>query len=221
MLSYFKNFLSVLLLLLRGSTLKKPFSIDINGSLSVGKNLVVGKNVIFDGDVIVEDNVTIENDCFIKDSVLRSGCLIKSFSLIESSQIGSESFVGPFARVRGGSSVGARCQIGNFVEIKESTIAKGCRINHMAFLGDATLEEDVTIGAGTITCNHNGLEIKKTFIGAGAYVGSNVNLVAPVAIGSFSTIGSGSTITRSTVEGKLTLARSRQATIDEWNGPKK
>ena len=221
MLNYLKNLFSVLLLLFRGSNLKKPFSIDIKGNLKIGKEVTIGKNVIFDGDVVIEDNVIIENDCLIKDSVLRSGCLIKSFSLIESSEVGPKSFVGPLARVRGGSSLGANCQIGNFVEIKESMISSSCRINHMAFLGNATLEEDVTIGAGTITCNHNGLEIKKTFIGKGAYVGSNVNLVAPITIGPFSTIGSGSTITKSVKDGKLTLARSRQITIDDWNGPKK
>ena len=213
---YLKNIYSVLLLSFKGARLDRPFSIEIKGNIKLGIDVSIGRNVIFEGDVCIEDNVVIENNCLIKESIIRSGSRIKSYTIIESSEVGEESFIGPFARIRGGSGLGKNCQIGNFVEIKNSIMLSGCRINHMAFIGDSNLGKNVTIGAGVITCNHDGKAIQKTAIGEGAYIGSNSNLVAPIQIGEYATIGSGSTITENAVENKLTIARSKQSTIPGW-----
>ena len=215
------NFFKILNLLLNGANLKSPFSIHILGELKFGKNITIGRHVTFSGDVSIEDGTTIEDYCLIKDAYLSKNSRIKSHSIVEDSRIGKMSFIGPFARVRGNSLVGDECQIGNFVELKNSFIGLGCRINHMAFIGDATLEDDVTIGAGTITCNHDGHKVNKTLIKEKAYIGSNVNLVAPIIIAARATIGSGSTITDDVPENSLTIARSKQVTIENWEKPKK
>jgi bifunctional UDP-N-acetylglucosamine pyrophosphorylase/glucosamine-1-phosphate N-acetyltransferase len=128
--------------------------------------------------------------------------------------------VGPYARVRPGSSIGDHVQIGNYVEIKNSEVGSRSRINHHAFIGDATIGDEVTIGAGTITCNHDGVRINRTVVERGAYIGSGCNLVAPVRIGERATVGAGSTITRDVPGSKLTIARARQTTLDNWRGPR-
>jgi bifunctional UDP-N-acetylglucosamine pyrophosphorylase/glucosamine-1-phosphate N-acetyltransferase len=141
--------------------------------------------------------------------------------MIEDAVIGADTFVGPYGRVRPDSTIGDSVQIGNFVEIKNSDIGSGSRINHLSFIGDASLEKDVTIGAGSITCNHNGMEVSQIQIRAGAYIGSGSQLVAPLLIGENATIGAGSTITHDAPAEKLTLARSRQFTIENWVRPDK
>jgi bifunctional UDP-N-acetylglucosamine pyrophosphorylase/glucosamine-1-phosphate N-acetyltransferase len=134
--------------------------------------------------------------------------------------IGENCLIGPYGRIRQGVSIEDRVQIGNFVEIKNSNIASKCRINHLSFVGDADLAEQVTIGAGTITCNHDGVGINRTIIEKGAYVGSGCNLVAPLKINTNATIASGSTITKEVSADTLTIARSRQVKIENWKGPK-
>jgi bifunctional UDP-N-acetylglucosamine pyrophosphorylase/glucosamine-1-phosphate N-acetyltransferase len=145
---------------------------------------------------------------------------LKAFSLVEDAIIGSGCIVGPYARIRPASSIGDKCQVGNFVEVKSSTIGAGSRINHHSFIGDAVLGDRVTIGAGTITCNHDGTKTNHTVIGQDAYIGSGCKLVAPLRVGGAATIGAGSTITEDVPAGTLTLARSRQVTIPHWRGPR-
>jgi bifunctional UDP-N-acetylglucosamine pyrophosphorylase/glucosamine-1-phosphate N-acetyltransferase len=145
---------------------------------------------------------------------------INPFSLVEQSHVGSNSFVGPYGRIRPGSVVGDNVQIGNYVEIKNSRVGDGSRINHHTFIGDATLDQNVTIGAGTITCNHDGFGAQQTIIERGAYIGSGCNLVAPLHIGENAIVGAGSTIASDVPAAKLTLARPRQTTIEDWQGPK-
>jgi len=197
-----------------------PEKVEIRGELICGKNVEIDINVIFEGSVTLGDNVKIDSHCIIHDSIIAENTRIKPYSLIEGAKIGSDGFVGPYGRVREGCDIGDNVQIGNFVEIKNSKIGDQCRINHMTYLGDAELEENVTVGAGVITCNFNGENVYKTLIHAGVFIGSGTNLIAPVSIGANATIGSGSTITDDVPPDKLTLARSRQFTKDEWAGPK-
>ena len=193
-------------------------SVEIRGTVSFGKGISLGTNVIFDGDVVLSDNVVIGDFVKITNSIIKANSEIKEYSLIENAEIGSNSFVGPYARIRPQSKIGDNCQIGNFVEIKNSSISNMVRINHMAFIGDALIEDDVTIGAGVITCNHDGIKTNQTIIKRGAYIGSNSNLVAPLKIFEEAVIGSGSTIDEDVPGGKLTLARVRQKVIESWKG---
>jgi bifunctional UDP-N-acetylglucosamine pyrophosphorylase/glucosamine-1-phosphate N-acetyltransferase len=196
-------------------------SIEIRGNLFCGKGVVIDSNVIIKGKVILGDNVSIGSSSIIEDSVIESGTEIKNNSSIKNSQIGSNCILGPYCRIRSKTKIDSGSQIGNFVEIKKTMIGKECRINHMAFLGDSILEDFVTIGAGVITCNNDGLQTNETYIESNSFIGSNVNLIAPLRISKNSTIGSGSTITQNTKEDTLTIARSRQVSIDNWKGPKK
>tara|TARA_B100000029_G_C17475549_1_gene923609 strand:- start:291 stop:995 length:705 start_codon:yes stop_codon:yes gene_type:complete len=214
------NFLQSQKLLQSGAQFKKLSSVELDGEILVGRHVKIGREVSFKGKVELSDGVTISDNCKLKDCFIGPNTDVRTNSLIEDSEISSDSFVGPFARIRSNTKIGKQAQIGNFVEIKSSSIGKNCRINHMAFIGDASIGDNVTIGAGTITCNHDGIGINTTIIEDGAYVGSNVNLVAPLIVGSNSTIGSGSTITKDVPKSKLTLARSRQETINNWRGPK-
>ena len=216
----FSSFSKSLKLLINGTHLRSIGSLDLQGDLEVGMNVQIGRQVTFQGIVKLSDGVIIFDNCLLKDCVVGPNTEIRSSSIIEDSVVSSDSFIGPFARLRSNTLLGQEAQIGNFVEIKNSSIGDKCRINHMAFIGDASIGSNVTIGAGTITCNHDGVEINKTTIEDGAYIGSNVNLVAPITIYSNATIGSGSTITQDAPEEKLTLARMKQTTIESWKGPK-
>ena len=201
---------------MQGVNLTSPFAVDIRGELKVGNNVFIGRNVTFKGEVTLEDDVVIEEACTLDSCHISKSTHVKSSSIVEGSTIGKGTFVGPFARLRGNSLVGENCQIGNFVEIKNSTINSGCRINHMAFIGDTVMGKDVTIGAGVITCNHDGKRTQKTTISNGAYIGSNSNLIAPLKIGLNVTIGSGSTIDKDIGDNELAIARSKQVTISDW-----
>ena len=216
----FSTFRKSLKLMISGTHLKSIGSLHLQGDLQVGKNVQIGRQVTFQGTVELSDGVIILDNCFLKDCVVGPNTEIRSSSIIEDSEVSSDSFIGPFARLRSNTVLGQEAQVGNFVEIKNSSIGDKCRINHMAYIGDANIGRNVTIGAGTITCNHDGVEINKTTIEDGAYIGSNVSLVAPITIYANATIGSGSTITQDASEGKLTLARMKQITIESWKGPK-
>jgi bifunctional UDP-N-acetylglucosamine pyrophosphorylase / glucosamine-1-phosphate N-acetyltransferase len=197
-----------------------PHRLDIRGELSCGSGVKIDVNVVFDGDVVLKDGVTIGANCVLRDCKIGRGTEINPFTLIENAVVGEQSFVGPYGRVRPGSRVGDRVQIGNFVEVKNVNIASNCRINHLSFIGDADLAESVTIGAGTVTCNHDGVGINRTTIEEGAYIGSGCELVAPLKVNSNATVGSGSTITDEVAGDALTIARSRQVTIEDWQRPK-
>lgn len=207
-------------LIASGVVIRDPERIDIRGTLTCGENVEIDINVIVEGDVVLSNDVTIGANCILKNCRIGLGTCINSYSLIDGAEVGEQSFVGPYGRLRPGSIIGDNVQIGNFVEIKNSNIDSKCRINHLSFIGDSKLSSSVTIGAGSITCNHDTINVNQTVIEEGAYVGSGCNLVAPITIGANSVVGSGSTITENVPAEKLVLARSRQVTIDNWNGPK-
>mgnify|MGYP001161419961 FL=1 len=187
--------------------------LEIRGNLECGKDISIETNVIIEGDVYLGDYVTIRSNTMIIDSSINNHTEVKSNSLIRNSIIGENCIIGPYSRLRSGTKIANNSQIGTFVEIKKSTIGSGCKINHMAFIGDAILGDDVIIGAGTITCNHDGNDTQQTIIHSGSYIGSNVNLIAPIVIEENAIIGAGSTITENAPKNKLTLSRSKQVTI--------
>jgi len=204
-------------LLREGVFIADPERIDIRGELTCGKNVSIDINVIFEGIVKLDDNVSIGANSIIISSVIGQNTVIKPFTFIEGAIIGKNSFIGPFGRIREGSVINDFVQIGNFVEIKNTTIMNKCRINHLSFIGDADLAENVTIGAGTITCNHNGSNSSQTSIKSDVYIGSGSNLIAPLTIGVGSTIGAGSTINKDVPDGKLVIARARQTEVKNWH----
>jgi len=213
-------FQRVLELMAMGVDVHSPEQLHIRGTVSCGKNVKLDLNVIIEGDVRLGDDVVVGANSILRDCTIGRGTTINPFSLIENAMIGENCFVGPYGRIRPNVSIGDYVQIGNFVEIKNANIASKCRINHLAFVGDADLGELVTIGAGTITCNHDGVGINRTTIERGAYVGSGCNLVAPLKVNANATIASGSTITKGVAANTLTIARSRQVTVEGWQGPK-
>jgi bifunctional UDP-N-acetylglucosamine pyrophosphorylase / glucosamine-1-phosphate N-acetyltransferase len=210
----------VIELMATGVDVQCPKQLHIRGTIICGKNVKIDLNVIIEGDVRLGDDVVIGANSILRDCIIGKGTVINPFSLVENSVIGEECFVGPYGRIRPGVSIGDYVQIGNFVEIKNSNIDSKCRINHLAFIGDADLAESVTIGAGSITCNHDGVGVNRTTIEEGAYVGSGCNLVAPLKVNANATIASGSTITKEVVADTLAIARSRQVKIENWKGPK-
>ena len=204
-------------LLENGVTILDIEKLEIRGNLECGKEVFIETNVIIEGDVFLGDYVTIRSNTIIIDSSVGNHTEIKSNSLIKGSTISEHCVIGPYSRLRSGTKIADNSQIGTFVEIKKSTIGSDCKINHMAFIGDAILGDDVIIGAGTITCNHDGHESQQTTIHSGSYIGSNVNLIAPVVIGENATVGAGSTITKNAPENKLTLSRPKQVTVEGRN----
>jgi len=204
-----------------GVKVHDPERLDIRGTLICGKNVEIDINVIIEGEVVLEDGVFIGASCILRDCRIGKKSSVNPFSLVDGSDVGMNSFIGPYGRIRPGSLISDNVQIGNFVEIKNAKINSKCRINHLSFVGDADLAEKVTIGAGTITCNHNGVDINRTIIGEGAYIGSGCNLVAPLNIHHGSTIASGSTITEDISSNVLVIARAKQVVNKNWKGPKK
>ncbi|MFT5519474.1 MAG: bifunctional UDP-N-acetylglucosamine pyrophosphorylase/glucosamine-1-phosphate N-acetyltransferase [Enterobacterales bacterium] len=211
---------SIKKLIEQGVKIHDPNRLDIRGSLECGDNTEIDINVIFEGKVVLGSNVKIGPHCIIKDSSIADNVEIKAYTMIEESMIGSNSFAGPYCRIRPGTKVGNYVQLGNFLEIKNTIIGDGCRINHMSFLGDAELGKKVTLGAGVITCNYDGKTTHETLINDDAFVGSGTNLIAPIEVGVNATIGAGSTITKNVEAEYLTLARSRQHIVKDWQGPK-
>jgi acetyltransferase-like isoleucine patch superfamily enzyme len=207
--------------MLAGVRVRDPHQCWIRGELVCGSGVEIEPNVTFEGRVVLGSGVKIGANCIIKESEIGANTRINPFSLIERATIGTSGTVGPYGRIRPGSLIADAVQIGNYVEIKNSEIGSRTRINHHAFIGDATVAEDVTVGAGTITCNHDGVRINRTVIERGAYIGSGCNLVAPLRVGEGATIGAGSTITEDVPAMKLTLARPRQTTIDRWRGSRR
>lgn len=214
-----KNRIKVYGLILQGIKIHRPETIQIRGNLSLGKKITMDSDITFKKNVVLSDSVIIEQNCTLEDCIIGENVHIKSNSIIKGSTIKSNSFIGPYARIRPKTMIGSSSQIGNFVEIKNSTIGNNCRINHLTFIGDTKIENDVTIGAGTITCNYDGANTQKTYIEKEAFIGSGVFLIAPIRIGHNATIGSGSTITKNVPPNKLTLARTKQTTIENWQGP--
>ena len=208
--------------MLQGVTLRDPGRFDVRGTLeSVGQDVEIDINVILEGRVSIGDRVSIGPNCVIRDSVIGDDVVIHAHSVIEKASVGRGCRVGPFARLRPATELGAEVHVGNFVEIKKSSVAEGSKINHLSYVGDAQVGAGVNIGAGTITCNYDGANKFLTVIEDGAFIGSDTQLVAPVTVGRNATIGAGSTITRDAPADALTLSRVKQVTLDGWKRPTK
>lgn len=208
-------------LMTEGATLADPARIDVRGELTIGNDILIDVNVIFEGQVTVGSDVSIGPGCVIKDARIADGAQIKAHSIIEGASVGANAQIGPFARLRPGTELAADTKVGNFVETKKAVVGQGSKINHLSYVGDASLGRNVNVGAGTITCNYDGVNKFKTEIGDGVFVGSNTSLVAPVRIAADATIGAGSTITRNVDDGELAVARGRQRNVSGWERPKK
>ena len=204
-----------------GLTIMDPSRFDCRGGLTFGNDCTIDVNVVFEGDNVLGNNVLISPNCIIKDSKIGDNTSILPNSIIENSIIGSNTTIGPFARIRPDTNIGDHSKVGNFVEIKKSTIKNNSKVSHLSYVGDSKIGDDVNIGAGVITCNYDGANKHQTEIKDGAFIGSNSQLVAPVSIGKNATIGAGSTITQNAPDNKLTLSRNKQSTIDKWKRPKK
>jgi len=208
-------------LLCRGVTLMDPNRFDLRGRLSVGEDIVIDVNVILEGDVSIGDRSHIGPNSFIRNARIGNDVVIRANCVVEDADIADGCEVGPFARLRPETRLGTGVHIGNFVEIKKSTVDAGSKINHLSYVGDTTIGREVNIGAGTITCNYDGAEKHRTVIGDRAFIGSDTQLVAPVEVGAGATIGAGSVITQDAPAEKLTLSRAPQKTIDGWRRPSK
>jgi bifunctional UDP-N-acetylglucosamine pyrophosphorylase / glucosamine-1-phosphate N-acetyltransferase len=208
-------------LMLAGATLADPERIDIRGEVEVGRDVFIDINAVLIGDVALAAGVKIGPNCIISDSQIGAGTEIYANSIIDHAIVAENCRIGPFARVRPGSTLHHDVHIGNFVEIKNSDISAGSKANHLSYVGDSQVGSGVNIGAGTITCNYDGYNKWPTLIGDGAFIGSGSMLVAPVRIGAGATIGAGSTITQSTPDGELTLTRAKQTTVAGWQRPRK
>ena len=208
-------------LMLAGATIADPARIDIRGEVSVGRDVFIDINVILAGRVQLAAGVKVGPNCLIIDSQIGPDTEIKANSVIDSAVIGENCRVGPFARLRPQTVLHADVHIGNFVEVKATEIGVGSKANHLTYLGDAQVGSNVNVGAGSITCNYDGANKWPTVIEDGAFIGSGTMMVAPLRIGAGATIGAGSTITDAAPDAKLSLERSRQVAVDEWQRPKK
>lgn len=208
-------------LMSRGAKLYDPSRIDIRGELHVGRDVEIDINCIFEGSVSLGDNVRIGANCVISNTSIASGSEIKPMTSIDDAIIGHNVSIGPFARIRPGTECADDVKIGNFVEIKKAQIGASSKINHLSYIGDTEMGKNVNIGAGTITCNYDGVNKFRTIIEDGVFIGSDTQLVAPLRVARNTTIGAGSTITTDTPADKLTLSRAKQVTVDNWKRPEK
>jgi len=208
-------------LMVEGVGFADPVRVDIRGKLSCGKDVYIDVNAVFEGEVSLGDKVRIESNNLVRDSQIGAGTVVHSNCHIEGATMGGDCEIGPFARLRPGAELADNVKVGNFVEIKKSTIASGSKVNHLTYIGDTDIGKDVNVGAGTITCNYDGANKHRTTIGDNVFIGSGVELVAPVDVGTGATIGAGSTISKSAPADKLTIERTRQVTISNWKRPKK
>ena len=205
----------------KGVTVLDPNRIDIRGQLKCGQDVTIDVGCIFEGNVNLGNNVHIKPYSFIKNSDIDENSTIEAFSHIDSSKVGSSCRVGPYARLRPGTVLESKVNIGNYVEIKNSLVDQGSKINHLSYIGDSEIGKNVNIGAGTITCNYDGVDKHKTIIEDDVFVGSNTQIVAPLKVGKGATIGAGSTITKDVPKNDLTLSRAQQKTISGWAKPVK
>lgn len=209
----------------QGVRLADPARFDLRGELMCGQDVEIDINCIFAGQVSLGSGVRVGAHCVISNAVISDGAVIHPFTHIEGEKlgvsVGAGALIGPFARLRPGANLGKEVHIGNFVEVKNATLADGAKANHLAYLGDSTVGERVNFGAGSITANYDGANKHRTVIEADVHIGSNCVLVAPVTIGAGGTVGGGSTITKSTVAGVLSVARGKQVSIANWQRPKK
>ncbi|MBM5574392.1 bifunctional UDP-N-acetylglucosamine diphosphorylase/glucosamine-1-phosphate N-acetyltransferase GlmU [Deefgea sp. CFH1-16] len=208
-------------LLTAGVGLADPARIDVRGTLTHGQDVFIDVNCIFEGQVVLGQGVSIGAHCVLKNVTIADGAVIHPFCHLEDAVVGAGSLIGPYARLRPGAQLAAQVHIGNFVEIKKSKVELGSKINHLSYIGDAQIGAGVNVGAGTITCNYDGVNKFTTVIEDNVFIGSNNCLVAPVTIGAGATTGAGSVISKNAPAGELTIARAKQLTLSGWQRPKK
>jgi len=208
-----------------GVRLADPARFDQRGTLACGQDVEIDVNCVFEGTVTLGDSVQVGANCVIRNAAIAAGAQIRPFTHIDGEAdgvtVGEGSLIGPFARLRPGAVLGREVHIGNFVEVKNSTLADGAKANHLAYLGDATVGARVNYGAGSITANYDGANKHRTVIGDDVHVGSNCVLIAPITLGAGGTIGGGSTISKNTPEGQLTVSRAKQISLPNWTRPVK
>ncbi|MDP1645689.1 MAG: bifunctional UDP-N-acetylglucosamine diphosphorylase/glucosamine-1-phosphate N-acetyltransferase GlmU [Thiobacillus sp.] len=204
-----------------GVTLMDPARLDVRGSLVCGRDVVIDVNCVFEGIVQVGDGVQVGANCVLRNVTVAAGTRIDAFTLIDDAVIGEANRLGPFSRIRPGTTLARDVHIGNFVEIKNSQIDDGSKINHLSYIGDTTMGKRVNIGAGTITCNYDGANKYRTVIEDEVFVGSDTQLVAPITVGRGATLGAGTTLTMDAPAGELTLSRAKQFTLSGWKRPVK
>jgi bifunctional UDP-N-acetylglucosamine pyrophosphorylase/glucosamine-1-phosphate N-acetyltransferase len=209
------------MLLCNGATLLDPARVDVRGAVTTGKDVVIDVNVVFEGTVRLGDRVRIGPFCVLRDAIIGDDVEILSHCRIESAEVGAGAQIGPFARFRPGARLAAGVHIGNFVEVKNSSIGPGSKVNHLTYIGDAEIGSAVNVGAGTITCNYDGANKHKTIIEDGAFIGSNSSLVAPVRVGKGATVGAGSSVSRDVPDGSLCLTRAPRKDVANWERPVK
>jgi bifunctional UDP-N-acetylglucosamine pyrophosphorylase/glucosamine-1-phosphate N-acetyltransferase len=205
----------------RGVTLVDPERLDVRGEVVVGRDVFIDVGVVLEGKVVLGDRVRLEAYAVLRNCTLGADTVVHTHCVLENSTAGDDCEIGPFSRLRPGVVLSGHVKVGNFVEMKNSHIASHSKVNHLTYVGDATVGTKVNVGAGTITCNYDGANKHRTVIGDNAFIGSGVMLVAPVEVGAGATIGAGSTITKDTPPEELTLARSKQVTIPGWKRPQK
>ena len=198
-----------------------PSRVDIRGSLSAGQDVFIDVNVVFEGDCVLGDNVYVEAGCIIKSSEIGNACHIKPNCVIDQAQVGAGVDIGPFAHLRPDTVLSDNTKIGNFVEIKKSTVGHGSKVNHLSYIGDTTIGTNVNVGAGTITCNYDGVNKSQTIIEDNAFIGSNSSLVAPVTIGNTATVAAGSVITKDVDANALAFGRAKQVVKANFQRPTK
>ncbi len=204
-----------------GATLADPQRIDVRGELTVGTDVFIDVGCVFEGQVALADGVHIGPYCVVRDCAVASGAHIESHCVLEGASVGAGASVGPFARLRPGAELAESSKAGNFVEIKNAVIGEGSKVNHLSYVGDATLGKRVNVGAGTITCNYDGAYKHRTVLEDDVFIGSNTALVAPITVGRGVTVGAGSTISRDVEPDVLTLTRAEQRTLRDWQRPRK
>jgi bifunctional UDP-N-acetylglucosamine pyrophosphorylase/glucosamine-1-phosphate N-acetyltransferase len=208
-------------LCMAGARCADPARVDIRGHVSVGRDVQIDVDVVLEGDIVLGDDVSIGPFCRLKNVSLAAGTQVRAHCDLEGARTEGAVQIGPFARLRPGTVLADGVHIGNFVETKNAQLGVGSKANHLSYLGDARIGSKVNVGAGTITCNYDGVNKSTTVIGDGAFIGSNSSLVAPVTVGDGATIGAGSVITKDAPEGQLTIARGRQETLHGWQRPRK
>ena len=205
----------------RGVGLSDPARFDLRGDLEIGRDNEIDINVVIEGRVKLGNNVTIGANCYLKDTIIADNVNVLPNTMIDNAVIGNGCNIGPFARIRPDTTLDENVHIGNFVELKKTDIGKGSKVNHLTYLGDSHIGTDTNIGAGTITCNYDGAYKHQTIIGDNVFVGSDVQLIAPVKVDNGATIAAGTTVTKDVAEDELAISRAEQKSIPKWARPKK
>lgn len=208
-------------LMTRGVSLADPARFDLRGTLTAGSDCFIDVNAVIEGTVSIGDRVTIRPNVIIRDTTIGDDVVIEANSVLQGASVGNGCVIGPYARLRPEANLNDNVRIGNFVEVKKSQLGQGSKANHLAYVGDSTVGANVNIGAGTITCNYDGVNKHQTEIGDGAFIGSNTALVAPVRVGAGAVVGAGSTLAKDAPADQLTLTRAKQMTIRGWRKPEK